>query len=189
MAARGLVHNDIKEDNVCIKFSGHGIEITFIDFGLANPLGNEVYLFPLQPESWNKYPWVAPEVLAGGCSSVASDTYSLASLLIFMYDKMSLSLPQQAAVWAKTAIGNIPENRTKVNTFLQTFNPLSIACDRNQDEETELLFRKRRKTKSTKIQAYKVIRSSTERKTGSEETRRISMECEENDVVSEIRET
>ncbi|KAK4319177.1 hypothetical protein Pmani_009865 [Petrolisthes manimaculis] len=148
MAARGLAHNDIKEDNVCIKFSDHGIELTFIDFGLANPLGNNVYFFPLKPQSWTKYPWVAPEVLAGGCSSVASDTYSLASLLIFMYKKMSLTLPQQAAVWVKTAIGNIPENRTKVITFLQTFNPLAIACDRIQDEETELLFRKRRITKS-----------------------------------------
>lgn len=49
MAARGFAHNDIKEDNVCIKYSRSGIHLTVIDFGLANLLGKRVYICPFSP--------------------------------------------------------------------------------------------------------------------------------------------
>lgn len=147
MSERGLAHNDIKEDNVCIRYSRFGIEVTAIDFGLANPLGKKVYICPFQPESWRKYPWVAPELLAGGCSSVASDTYSLASLLIYIYEEMSLPLPHQAALWAKEAMGPHPEKRTCINNFLKTCNPLIIDYKMRSDTEIEVPFSGRRKTR------------------------------------------
>lgn len=85
-------------------------------------------------------------MLAGGCSSVASDTYSLASLLIYMYEEMSLPLPHQAALWAKEAVGRLPEKRISVNSFLKSCNPLSIDYKRKWDTKPEMPSSGRRKT-------------------------------------------
>ncbi|MPC80572.1 Dual specificity testis-specific protein kinase 2 [Portunus trituberculatus] len=77
---RGVAHNDIKANNVCVKLSDQGPIATIIDFGLARTIGSpSVY----HPAPACKHPWAAPELLqedALPCSR-ESDVYSLAYLI------------------------------------------------------------------------------------------------------------
>ena len=77
---KGLAHNDIKADNVCIQADSDGPRATIIDFGLADKVGNVLnYRKPSHP---SHYPWLAPEVTrhTHPCGE-ASDVYSLACLI------------------------------------------------------------------------------------------------------------
>lgn len=78
---RGVVHNDIKGNNVCVQHSDQGPMATIIDFGLARTIGSpSVY----RHAPTCRYPWAAPELLqedALPCFE-ESDVYSLAYLIV-----------------------------------------------------------------------------------------------------------
>uniref|UniRef100_A0A0P4VPY9 Protein kinase domain-containing protein n=1 Tax=Scylla olivacea TaxID=85551 RepID=A0A0P4VPY9_SCYOL len=57
---RGVAHNDIKGNNVCVKVSDQGPIATIIDFGLARTIGTRS-VYPSAPAC--RYPWAAPELL------------------------------------------------------------------------------------------------------------------------------
>lgn len=78
---------------------------------------------------------------------MASDTYSMASLLIYIYEEMSLPLPHQAALWVRKAMASPPEKRTTINSFLKTCNPLSIDYKIKYGKEIEIPLSGRKKTK------------------------------------------
>ncbi|KAK8407847.1 hypothetical protein O3P69_002406, partial [Scylla paramamosain] len=77
---KGLTHNDLKGDNVCVQVDTDVPEATIIDFGLARQVGTLlVYRKCSDPK---RLPWLAPELLrhTHPCGE-ASDVYSLAHLL------------------------------------------------------------------------------------------------------------
>ncbi|MPC18432.1 Dual specificity testis-specific protein kinase 2 [Portunus trituberculatus] len=77
---KGFAHNDLKEDNVCVKMDNDVPTATIIDFGLARRVGSsKIYR---KTSCTYKFPWLAPELLqhTHPCSE-ASDVYSLAQLL------------------------------------------------------------------------------------------------------------
>ncbi len=85
--ARGIVHRDVKPENVVIE-TGTGRPV-LVDFGVA------VRLDPTDAHTVRGSPaFMAPEVLAGGAASPASDLYSLACLA---YEVICGTLPFEAA--------------------------------------------------------------------------------------------
>lgn len=82
--AHGIVHSDVKTDNVLVEQSGSGEHIKLVDFGLARvvigvddenrePRGDA--LVAGTPE------YMAPEVILGGSPSPASDIYAVGVIL------------------------------------------------------------------------------------------------------------
>ena len=67
LSASGLCHGDLSPGNILIDVNGR---IRLIDYGLANVI-----------ERVGTYPYVAPEVVAGGWATASSDLYSLGVLL------------------------------------------------------------------------------------------------------------
>ncbi|XP_063597904.1 uncharacterized protein LOC134774423 [Penaeus indicus] len=76
----GFVHNDLKPQNICVKVSALGPEVTFIDFGLTLLAG----IHPRLDIRWTEELMFAPEICGrenpGPCSG-ESDAYSLGKLL------------------------------------------------------------------------------------------------------------
>ncbi|ROT81964.1 hypothetical protein C7M84_024874 [Penaeus vannamei] len=73
--AKGLIHNDLKADNVMLD---KALGVSVIDFGTATPEGGVV---GYQTDGTFRGEWLAPELLIGGASTRASDAYSVGFLL------------------------------------------------------------------------------------------------------------
>ena len=78
------LHNDIKDDNIlleCRKHRWHGV---IIDFGLLSTITFPCIGFTQDPleagQDQHMHPHIAPEVLAGGPSSVQKDVYAVGHL-------------------------------------------------------------------------------------------------------------
>jgi eukaryotic-like serine/threonine-protein kinase len=105
--SRGVLHRDIKAQNVLISVSGR---VWLADFGLASAEG-EASLTASQA-AVGSLPFMAPEVLVGGAVDVRADVYSLGVLL---YELLLLRRPfegphSQALVTAILA-GEVPRPR------------------------------------------------------------------------------
>ncbi|XP_069987610.1 uncharacterized protein [Penaeus vannamei] len=80
--AKGLIHNDLKADNVMLDKT---LGVSVIDFGTATPEGGVV---GYQTDGSFRGEWLAPELLNGGASSRVSDAYSVGFLLGQIRDAM-----------------------------------------------------------------------------------------------------
>jgi len=80
--AKGLIHNDLKADNVMLD---KALGVSVIDFGTATPVGGVV---GYQTDGSFRGEWLAPELLIGGASTRASDAYSVGFLLGQIRDAM-----------------------------------------------------------------------------------------------------
>ncbi|XP_064643022.1 probable serine/threonine-protein kinase DDB_G0267514 [Lineus longissimus] len=81
----GFIHNDLKYDNVIIEETAGSINIVIIDFGKSCRKGKaqkKTMSIADQALYKERYPWVAPEVVAGTATpSTASDVYSVGYLV------------------------------------------------------------------------------------------------------------
>lgn len=120
MEERGIAHNDIKVDNVCVGFSptNDEPEATLIDFGLATKYGTKTFKYPFMKKYRNLFQWMAPELLAGKTCSIASDVYSMGKLLYFLHREFSMPLPPKVMKWTRAASGQDPTKRPKVELLL-----------------------------------------------------------------------
>lgn len=120
MAGRNIAHNDIKVDNVCVRFSPADKKpvATLIDFGLATKYGTKTFKYPFMKKYWNLFQWMAPELLAGKTCSIESDVYSLGKLLHFLHKEFSWPLPPKVKKWTRAAVGRNPAERPKVELLL-----------------------------------------------------------------------
>lgn len=79
MLKRKQCHNDIKENNICVKCLGRREpEVTLIDFGLSERVGSQLYDFSTC--FGDDYSWIAPELFTGGRCSEQTEVYSLGNL-------------------------------------------------------------------------------------------------------------
>ena len=109
MHEAGIIHNDIKGDNILVNKLGEYPEVTVIDFGLATLEGHSLGLVP-DPVSESKAFHVAPELWRGAVSTSATDRYSLG----FVFEEISSSLSTPASVKAMTTL----------STYLRCRDPL-----------------------------------------------------------------
>lgn len=72
---KGIIHNDLKEDNTVVDARGRA---RLIDFGNANEKGR---LYALKYGKGKKSPWLAPEMFSLHLSTPAQDAYSVGYLL------------------------------------------------------------------------------------------------------------
>ncbi|OWF42260.1 Serine/threonine-protein kinase CLA4 [Mizuhopecten yessoensis] len=80
--SRGVLVNDLKNDNVLVDVSNKEFNIRYIDFGLATFGVGMTYEKSYEPNSDIKYSFLAPEVRQGdNPTCVAADIYSLGILI------------------------------------------------------------------------------------------------------------
>ena len=73
---RGVVHYDVKPDNVIVRGDGSAMDICLVDFGLAlDDTGSQA------AGTRGSLPYMAPELLSGEASDYRADLYSLGCLL------------------------------------------------------------------------------------------------------------
>lgn len=131
---KGLCHNDLKLDNICIDHTPSGLyKVTLIDFGLVRTTWSVV----LQREVHhpNEYfPWMSPEVAARGPCSPASDVFSLGVLIFMVFDQSSI--PYKVRRWATQAMNQQAKERPSLQNGMNVIkNLLSKALRRGDGHQ------------------------------------------------------
>ncbi len=78
--ARGVLHNDVKPDNVLVSRASGGVRFAVADFGLAHLMDGHT----ASGATAGSLLYVAPELLDGVAPTPASDVYGLAATTCFM---------------------------------------------------------------------------------------------------------
>lgn len=112
-----IVHRDIKPDNLFLAAAGH---VMVGDFGLAHPLDSAGHAPPGGTPATS-----APEVVAGGPTSIASDVYSLGATLYALvagrwpYDEHKNDVAAHAAAVAAGPPARIRDIAPHISRSLQ----------------------------------------------------------------------
>nr|XP_045600978.1 L-type lectin-domain containing receptor kinase V.7-like [Procambarus clarkii] len=101
--ALGMCHNDLKSNNVCLRWTGMDFRATVIDLGLMRPQGTPVYC----GEPSLRCYWIAPELNNRGRCSKQSDVYSLGFLVL----EMGVLASVQLQLWVNAALSLCPARR------------------------------------------------------------------------------
>ena len=124
--AKGVLHNDLKGDNILLERRKNYYNPVIIDFGKSTFIGvtheqKRLMSTKEQKEYMKKYPHVAPEIVSGRASySIASDTYSFAKVIDFLCDKAGLNLGSAKRVLAKhCALGANPAERPPIKELIR----------------------------------------------------------------------
>lgn len=115
-------HNDLKCANVCVQRTAAGPKVTVIDFGLATTASSPLLDEPMGPREAQKYPWVAPEVLAGESSSSASDTFSVAFVARTLFNEAKLTMPSRLDSWVNDALSPNPVVRPTLSQLIDVLS-------------------------------------------------------------------
>lgn len=119
--AKGVVHNDLKEDNIMVDDAQ---KVYLIDFGLATR-EDEVVGYNVASGGAQ---WLAPEIRRKGRSSFASDVYSVGRVLKHVYDAMSSTSDKFSAA-IDGATSRASEERPTVRELLALLRDLRDSPD------------------------------------------------------------
>ncbi|XP_042872297.1 uncharacterized protein LOC122253333, partial [Penaeus japonicus] len=122
----GLVHNDIKLNNVCLKLTASGPEVTLIDFGICRKAGTA----PGLQVEWNNSLPYAPEICGADNCSAESDVYSVGKLLHQLFG--SKQLPQLLNNWYVKSQSQKPSERSNLSSLMRFLELQRIADLRSQ---------------------------------------------------------
>ncbi len=115
--AKGLVHLDLKSDNVMVqRIAPDTFEARIIDVGLATMPGNRM---PFHNVDLQKINWMCPQVAQGGPVTFAADVYSLGRLMTdvqkYLQVHPSLSVVLQMA---RHSLAEDPHDRPTLTTLI-----------------------------------------------------------------------
>ncbi|XP_042218340.1 serine/threonine/tyrosine-protein kinase HT1-like [Homarus americanus] len=124
----GLIHNDLKFDNILINGPPTNPQVSIIDVGLACYCHENIKFVG----GTGKYPWMAPEVREGYSSTKASDTYSFGVLLSNLAN-MVLGVHPEVCHLASQAMKPHPRQRIHLRSLLHRLR--RILFQKNMDSE------------------------------------------------------
>lgn len=121
----GLIHNDVKIDNVCVeRVSGGGFKVTLIDFGLSCRKGGSLVFedafdpeYHYAPEAY----WGADEV---PCDEFF-DVYSVGTLMASLFEDKD-ALDSQVQSWIVDSHEVDPSNRRGLQELLDLLQKVSL---------------------------------------------------------------
>lgn len=121
MHKAGVVHNDIKSNNVVLEKPGEQWNPVIIDFGKARHIANPKPLMDLSPSAQEEYrrsyPHIAPEIVTGkGQQSVASDVFSFGKIALKILNLLPTATELSLKV-AKKLTSDDPAKRPSLNEF------------------------------------------------------------------------
>ena len=124
--SHGVIHNDLKPNNVVLEKRGEDFNPVIIDFGKILWIEEAKKRSRCLPEEeqqkhLKKYGYTAPELVNDGAPSVASDTYSFAKVVEFLCkEKSRLQLSSAELTLAKNgALGPDPTKRPTLEEFVR----------------------------------------------------------------------
>lgn len=115
MQNKGMVHNDLKNDNVTLD---DDLKVHLIDFGLAT-LENETCGYG----EGSAKDWIAPEIMGCGASTFASDIYSVGQILQEIYYEMPVTSDKFESIIQGTRYED-PDDRLNIQEVLQMMEML-----------------------------------------------------------------
>jgi|GEM_PF-2961596 len=116
--AAGLVHRDIKPSNIMVTTAGRAV---LLDLGLAIAHGSE-------RAAAGSPGYVAPEVLAGGAATPASDQYAWWRVV----DELFAESPRRAALGAASARGKSNDPAQRYRSIEQAFDAVREVVEPKQ---------------------------------------------------------
>lgn len=119
---KGLCHNDLKPNNICVCRTPSGpYKVTLIDFGLVRTTCSVVLLRAADRPN-ERYPWMSPEVAGRGPCSPASDVYSLGVLIFGLFDHRFI--PFKIRRWGTLAMSQQARDRPSLQDGLDIIKDL-----------------------------------------------------------------
>ncbi|XP_042209363.1 serine/threonine-protein kinase StkP-like [Homarus americanus] len=121
LLTRGIAHNDIKPDNICLHTGDDGHHVTLIDFGMATLVNHPLYMTPIPADIQKQVERMAPEVLNGENITTTSDIYSLGKL--FQKLVHTGEFPEEVVQWVHSAQNRDPICRPSLQSLIDILEP------------------------------------------------------------------
>ena len=106
--SRGIVHGDLKPQHIVIDTDGHAV---LVDFDRAHDASD------VGARATGTEPYVAPEVLRGGATTIASDHYALGAVLRWLLERVEAGDDMLAIV--TLLLGDEPARRPSAATVAE----------------------------------------------------------------------
>ncbi|XP_041454001.1 probable serine/threonine-protein kinase DDB_G0281745 isoform X1 [Lytechinus variegatus] len=138
---QGLLHNDLKTDNVLLEKRGHSYHAVIIDFGMVSTISSPLRMTELPEELKVAYihgeegDYVAPEVvLHGQSTSISSDVFSVGKILedITKVVEDRCPLLKDLTSLAIKCMKRNPQSRSDLPFVLDHITSLKKQVDRRQ---------------------------------------------------------
>ncbi|KAK8754201.1 hypothetical protein OTU49_014850 [Cherax quadricarinatus] len=114
----GIIHNDIKSDNICVKESHGEPKTSLIDFGNSTEKGDILFKRRLSKHAKETLDWIAPEVQESKVSTPESDAYSVAVMTEELTKNLNMSLPREMQNWIKKCQEKNPAKRPDMDDLI-----------------------------------------------------------------------
>lgn len=92
LAEQGIIHADIKAENITAKIDGHDIQLKMIDLGYAKLLKDDKNYIIAEKAS-GSLGFVCKEVVVNNRYSLLSDSFALGVMMVFQLDIFSKGIP------------------------------------------------------------------------------------------------
>ncbi|XP_076032432.1 tyrosine-protein kinase yes-like [Oratosquilla oratoria] len=131
----GVAHNDLKEDNVVLRFEGDRYVVTVIDFGTATAIGGRPYKLGFDRNITLSH--LSPELSNGLPCSTKSEAYSLGTLMAWVAGRMPELVDDIELVHLiEAAMQEDPQERISVHGLVEGIERI-IACFNSFDQESD----------------------------------------------------
>lgn len=154
LTSRGVYHNAIKEESICIVPTSDGPKVTLVGFGLCTSMKALCNGYEECELCYDEIQWMAPEVMEGQVSSESTEVYSMGCLMRRVVTEDFLTTFPDIGTWMTQAVSHCSFHRPSLFQLLQLLTSAIMEGIPNKKRQREDTDASNKRMKKPHLSAY-----------------------------------